>query len=77
MVKKYNTNADTEHSRKLRAETAAKWTKQARKEGKKGQFQVTGDAGDISTIKADLAKIDGNSWAEKIAFLLDFYKNND
>lgn len=70
-MEKRNTNAQTEHSRKLRSETATKWNREKRSKGDIGHFQVSGKKENIDAIKQGLENaLPKHSYAEQIAHLL-------
>ncbi|MGV7078514.1 hypothetical protein ACWA5Z_06870 [Testudinibacter sp. P80/BLE/0925] len=70
-------NSNTEHSRALRSAAAKKSTKEARISGRSAFYQVSGQATLITAQKAYLQQIPGNSYADKIQFLIDKYENGN
>ncbi len=75
--KRRNTNAYTEHSVKLRAESSAKAQRERLASGAIKRLELRGTAALIDKIKACLAKIDGDSQTEKVGQLVDFYEDNN
>ena len=73
--KKRNTNAQTEHSKKLRAESAKKFQQSL---GSGCRMTLTHQNADVITaIRQGLQEISGKNQAEKIIFLIDFYKEKN
>lgn len=71
--KKRNTNAQTEHSKQLRAKSAKKFRE---KLGSGCRMNLTHeDAEVIAAIRQGLNAIDGKNQAEKILFLINYHKN--
>lgn len=68
-------NANTEHSRNLRAKTNAEWQKKLTADNRFAIRSI--DTEKIKAIKAGLAKMDGADNASKIITLLNHYNNCD
>ena len=65
-------NANTEHSKKLRQKTAAEWKKNL---PKGTRFEIHNkDPEKIVAIKAGLKTVEGGNNTEKLLLLLDTYK---
>lgn len=75
-MKKSDTNAKTEHSRKQRAATATKYNAKLRKKGLLSQVNLSGPTEDIERFREGLKDIKGGSNLERCLYLIDFYKEN-
>lgn len=60
MTKKYNTNSNSDHSRKLRQDTANKATAAKLADGVYKQFLLRGLAADMDAIEAAIAAAGGS-----------------
>lgn len=76
MIKKYNTNSMTDHSRKLRGDTANAYNAKALAEGRIKRFEAQGPADLVDSVRAQLSEIKGSSNLSKIEMLLEFYNKN-
>lgn len=74
--KKRNTNAQTEHSKKLRTASALKSQKESMSSGEVEQMLLRGKSEFIQNINGCLGSLDGSSNAEKVSFLVDFYNQH-
>lgn len=68
-------NSNTEHSKQLRAKTAAEWRRKQKEEGGKKQISMLADAEEAEEFKA-LCEQMGLSKPKALKALIDFYKNN-
>ena len=78
-MKKTTTNSHTEHSRKLRADTANKYISDGIKSGKLKRLSYQGPTDRVDEIRERIATLSKESWLsglESINFLLDFYYEN-
>lgn len=75
-MKKNDTNAKTEYSRKQRAATATKYNAKLRKKGLLSQINLSGPTEDIERFREGLKDIKGSSNLERCLFLIDFYEEN-
>lgn len=53
-------NSNTEHSKKLRQQTAAKWQREKLASGERRTFTVNGKAAEMDIIDAAIAKAGGS-----------------
>lgn len=67
--------ATTEHSKALRAKTAAEWRRKQIAEGEKKQISVLVDK-ELADTFSEIGKELGLSKAKTLQALIDFYKNN-
>ncbi|MDH2999226.1 hypothetical protein A1D23_03785 [Chelonobacter oris] len=68
---KKSRNANTEHSRKLRATTNAEWQKKLTADNRFAIKSI--DSNKIRAIKSGLAAIDGTDQASKLVMLIEHY----
>lgn len=68
-------NSNTEHSKKLRAKTAAEWSKKQISEGHIRQITMKMNADIADTFDALCAKM-GSSRPQTLKALLDFYNQH-
>lgn len=69
-------NAQTEHSKRLRAKSALIATNRARKTGAVKMYQVSGPADVIEAQKTFFVSMGAGTYADKIQNLIDFYVVN-
>ncbi|MGV7078512.1 hypothetical protein ACWA5Z_06860 [Testudinibacter sp. P80/BLE/0925] len=65
-------NANTEHSRNLRAKTHAEWQKKITADNRFAIKSI--DAAKIKAIKDGLKTIDGSDNATKLVMLIEYYQ---